>query len=322
MSPHDPLRLALWTGGLGIAAFTAALRPDAAALAMRATAGPFATLAAIILASALAGRLGAFRILARALVPDRGPAAASAAAILAFTAALSALVNLDVAVLVAMPVALRAAQRQHLPAGRLSIAVAMTANATSFLFPTSNITSLLLLHRAPLATTAYISDSWLPWLLVTAITLGPLAIWAGRRAPDTITATTGGPSAGAVSDLVPMFLIASGIRALLGTGLVLHGSFASQLTGGSALAAAADNLPAAAAVLPASRPGLWAAILATTIGPNLLATGSVATLISRRIARDAGARLSAWQITAIGLALVPAQLAAATLGLHIAGVLR
>jgi Na+/H+ antiporter NhaD/arsenite permease-like protein len=67
---------------------------------------------------------------------------------------------------------------------------------------------------------------------------------------------------------------------------------------------------------------LWAAILATTIGPNLLATGSVATLISRRIARDAGASLSAWQFTAIGLALVPAQLAAATIGLHIAGVLK
>jgi hypothetical protein len=39
--------------------------------------------------------------------------------------------------------------------------------------------------------------------------------------------------------------------------------------------------------------GLWAAILASTIGPNLLITGSVATLISRRIARDAGARLTA-----------------------------
>ncbi|SRR6266566_2046669 len=48
MSPRDPLRVALWTGGLGIAAFTAALLPDATALAMRATAGPFATLAAII----------------------------------------------------------------------------------------------------------------------------------------------------------------------------------------------------------------------------------------------------------------------------------
>ena len=67
---------------------------------------------------------------------------------------------------------------------------------------------------------------------------------------------------------------------------------------------------------------MWAAILATTAGPNLLITGSVATLITRRIARDAGARLAIWQFSAIGLALVPAQLAAATLGLHITGVLR
>lgn len=119
-----------------------------------------------------------------------------------------------------------------------------------------------------------------------------------------------------------MFLIASGVRALLGTGLALHGSFPGQLADGAMLACAASNLPAAAAILPAGAPVLCAAILATTVGSNLFITGSVATLISRRIARDGGARLTAWRFSAIGLALVPAQLAAATLGLHITGVLR
>ena len=123
-------------------------------------------------------------------------------------------------------------------------------------------------------------------------------------------------------DLIPMFLAASAIRALTATALALHGSFTSQLAAGSALAAAASNLPAAAAIQPAGTPGLWAAILATTLGPNLLITGSVATLICRRIARDGGARLSAWQFSATGAALLPAQLAAATLGLHLAGALR
>lgn len=122
-------------------------------------------------------------------------------------------------------------------------------------------------------------------------------------------------------DLIPLYLIAAGIRALLGTSLALHGSFTSQLAHGTILACAVSNLPAAAAILPAGAPGLWAAILATTIGPGLLITGSVATLITRRIARDAGARLTAWQFSAIGAALVPAQLAAATLGLHITGAL-
>lgn len=92
----------------------------------------------------------------RAFVPDHGPRVASNAAILAFTAALSALVNLDVAVVVALPVALRAAQRQHLPGDRLAVAVAVIANATSFLLPTSNITSLLQLGHEHLATLAYL----------------------------------------------------------------------------------------------------------------------------------------------------------------------
>ena len=312
----------MWAAGIVVAVTAAVVRPDAFAAAAAATASPFATLAAIILASALAGRLGAFRVLARALIPARGGKVTSAAAVLALTALLSALVNLDVAVVVAVPVALRAAQRRGLSADRLVAAVALMANAASFLLPTSNITSLLLLGRVPLAAPAYLTDSWLPWLLVTALTLGPLAAWAANARPGQARDVAGGPSARAAGDLVPMFLLSSGIRALLGAGLALPGSFPGQLAAAATLACAASNLPAAAALLPAGPPGLWAAILATTVGPNLLLTGSVATLIARRIARDGGATLTAWQFSALGAALVPAQLAAATLGLHITGALR
>jgi arsenical pump membrane protein len=302
-------------------ALAAWLRPGLVLPAAQATLGPFATLAAIIGAAALADRLGAFRLLAGALIPQRPPHAA-AAAVLAFTALLSALVNLDVAVVVATPVALRAAQRHRLSGGQLAVAVAITANATSFLLPTSNITNLLLLGRAPLPTPAYLHDSWLAWLLAAAVTLGPLSIWAARTTAEPARPVQAGPSAQAALDLIPMFLAATAIRALTATALVLHGSFTGQLAVGSALAAAASNLPAAAAIQPAGTAGLWAAILATTIGPNLLITGSMATLISRRIARDGGTRLSAWRFSAIGAALLPAQLAAATLGLHLAGALR
>lgn len=328
-SSRDPVRVVLWAAGIILAALAAALRPGGLAAAARVTAGPFVTLAAIILASTLAGRIGVFRILARTLIPDRGPAIASTAAILALTALLSALVNLDVAVVVATPLAMRAAQNQALPAGRLAVAVAITANATSFLLPTSNITSLLLLAHRPLATTAYLSRSWLPWMLVTAVTLGPLSAWTAHnttsRAPaataEQSPAVAAGPPARAASGLLPMYLTASAIRTLLGTGLILHGSLTGQLGQATVLAAVAGNLPAAAAMTPASMPGLWAAILATTIGPNLLITGSVATLICRQIARDAGARLGTRQFTAIGLALIPAQFAMATLGLHITAAL-
>jgi Na+/H+ antiporter NhaD/arsenite permease-like protein len=84
-STRDPLRVAIWAAGVIVAIIAIARGPDATATAATATAGPFATLAAIILASALADRLGAFRILARALIPARGRTT-STAAVLAFTA--------------------------------------------------------------------------------------------------------------------------------------------------------------------------------------------------------------------------------------------
>ena len=317
-SPRDRLPVVLWTAAVILTAAAACWRPAALLPAARATLGPFATLAAIIAGSVLAGRLGVFGALARLLIPDRAPRAVAAASVLAFTALLSGLVNLDVAVVVAMPVALQAAGQHRIPAGRLAVAVAITANAASFLLPTANITSLLLLGRTPLPALAYLRSSWLAWLLVIAITLGPLTVWLARAGPGPARPACDRPSARTALDLMPMFLAASAIRALLAHGIALHASFA----GGTALAAGLNNLPAAAALHPAGPAGLWAAILAAAIGPDLLITGSVATLICRRIARHAGTALSAWQFTAIGAALIPAQLAAATLGLHITGVLR
>ena len=301
------------------------LRPAAVLPAARATAGPFVTLAAVIGCSVLADRLGAFRLAARLLIPGRSPRAVAAAAVLAFTASLSALANLDVAVVVATPVAVRAAQDHRLPAGRLAVAVAVTANAASFLLPTSNVTNLLLLDRDPLPVPDYLRGSWLAWLLVAAITIGPLTAWLARTGTAVTwpaRAAPGGPPARAALDLIPMFLIASAIRAMLAAGITFHASTAGQLAAGAAIAAAIGNLPAAAALHPAGALGLWAAILATAIGPNLIITGSVATVICRRITRDAGAPFKAWLFTATGAALLPAQLAVAVLGLHITGALR
>ena len=314
--------MTIWIVGIVLAIIATTLVPHTAATAAAATAGPFATLAVIILASALAGRLGAFALLARALIPARSTPVVAVAATLAFTALLSALVNLDVAVVVATPVALGAAHRQRMSAERLAVAVAITANASSFLLPTSNITNLLLMSHLHLSTSAYAADSWLPWILVTAATIAPLAWWAASARTSSVPAgpADGGPSARAVSDLIPMFLLAAAIRALLG-GLTLPGGFTGQLTAGALLAAVVNNLPAAATIVPHGAQGLWAAILATTIGPDLLVTGSVATLITRRIVRDSRLQLSAWQFSTIGLMLIPAQLTAATVGLHITGAL-
>jgi len=63
-SPRDPVRLVLWAAAAILAGLAAGLRPGAIAPAAGATLGPFATLAAIIAGSVLAGRLGVFRLAA------------------------------------------------------------------------------------------------------------------------------------------------------------------------------------------------------------------------------------------------------------------
>ncbi len=123
-------------------------------------------------------------------------------------------------------------------------------------------------------------------------------------------------------DLIPMFVAASAIRALLGTGLLLTGGFIREIATGALLAAGVNNLPAAAAVQPVGATGRWAAVLAMALGPNLLLSGSVATLISRRIALDRQVEFGAAAFTLLGTALLPAQLLVAWAGLMLTGGIR
>jgi Na+/H+ antiporter NhaD/arsenite permease-like protein len=162
-----------------------------------------------------------------------------------------------------------------------------------------------------------------PWLGVTALTvLGLALVLAGRPGGGGRAAAERGASIGAVLDLLPMFVCATAIRALLGAELVLHGGFARQAAIGTLLAAGVNNLPAAAAIHVVGTSGPWAAILAMAIGPNVMLTGSVATLVCRRIARDDGVRLGAARLSLLGIALVPLQILVAVVGLHATGALR
>lgn len=324
----------LWTSAAALTVAAIWLRPHALLPAARETTGPFATLAAIIAGSVLLGRLGLFGVLAGWITRGQARRSAAAASVLAFTVVLSGAVNLDVAVVVAMPVALETARRHDLAAGRLAVAVAMTANATSFLLPTSNITSLLLLGRVRLAMLAYLQHSWLAWLLVVAVTVPGLTAWVAKAAaqprgrdraalssnPHALPPASASPSLRALTDLIPMFTAAAAIRTLVVGGITLRAGLDLQVLAGSALSSVLNNLPAAALLRPAGEAALWSAIVATAIGPGLLVTGSVASLICRRIARDSGTELRAWQFSAVGLVLVPAQLAGAVLGLRLAGV--
>jgi arsenical pump membrane protein len=95
----------------------------------------------------------------------------------------------------------------------------------------------------------------------------------------------------------------------------------------AALANVCNNLPAVLVLLPLAAPSgagaVLAVLLGVNIGPNLTYTGSLATLLWRRILRDQGSAPDLGEFTKLGLLTVPAGLLVAVLalwaGLHLAG---
>lgn len=89
--------------------------------------------------------------------------------------------------------------------------------------------------------------------------------------------------------------------------------------GAALLANLVTNLPATLVLLPAlaSRqpPLLLAALIGVNIGPNLTVTGSLATLLWRRVARAEGAEPPLRSFLRVGLVTTPIALAAATTAL-------
>ncbi len=247
------------------------------------------------------------------------PTAVVSVAVLAFTALVAAVFNLDVAAVVATPLAVRVATQRGLCPGRLVVRTALTANATSFLLPTSKVTTLLVLNGSTMSAAAYLREGWLAWLLVSIITVGLLALSNRKSCPGMtpLTPKATRPIVPTILDLVPMFVIASAIHDVLGGGLYIHGAFLTVFAEASVLAAAANNLPVAAGVPTAAVGVPWAVVWAMAIGPNLLVTGSVATIICRRTALNLGVRFESSRFTMLGAVLLPVQFGVAYVGLTI-----
>lgn len=120
-----------------------------------------------------------------------------------------------------------------------------------------------------------------------------------------VQAVTGNGLGGALRPLVPA---GTSVPALLGTAALA-----------AALANVINNLPAVLVLLPLAAPAGAGAVLAVligvNIGPNLTYTGSLATLLWRRVLRQHGSGPSLWEFTRLGLFTVPAGLVIAVLSL-------
>jgi arsenical pump membrane protein len=323
VSRLDPLAAVLWTAG-GLLLVSDVWVGRSLEAAFRSTIEPFLTLAAVIAIGWGAMRLGLFDRLAERLLRMTTSRTTIVVTLLSLTALLSGIVNLDVAVVVAMPLVLGMAPGIGVGRGVMALAVASIANATSILLPTSNLTTLLVRGSAA-GSGAFLAGWWLAWLGVCVVAVAAWTWFALHRGPDASAATppiapiARSWSLGRIArDLGAMFVIAVGLRALFPAGVQLVGGFARIAATGSVFAAVGNNLPVAAVIRMAPS-GIWPAILAMAIGPNLLLTGSVATVICRRLAREEGSDVSARSFTIAGLLLTPPLIAVAYIGLRITG---
>lgn len=120
-----------------------------------------------------------------------------------------------------------------------------------------------------------------------------------------VAAVTGNGLGGALRPLLPA---GSSLPALLATAAVA-----------ATLANVINNLPAVLVLLPLAAPSgsgaILAVLLGVNIGPNLTYTGSLATLLWRRVLRQRGAGPSLREFTTLGLMTVPAGLVVAVLAL-------
>ncbi len=112
--------------------------------------------------------------------------------------------------------------------------------------------------------------------------------------------------------------LSSALRPLLPGGTSLPALLAAAALA-AALASLINNLPAVLVLLPLAAPSgadaVLAVLLGVNIGPNLTYTGSLATMLWRRVLRQHGSGPSLGEFTRLGLLTVPAGLVLAVLAL-------
>jgi Na+/H+ antiporter NhaD/arsenite permease-like protein len=282
--------------------------------ALRAVAPTAAFLTVAVGLAVIAVRLGAARWVADALaVRSRLSSRRLFVLVCVLAAMLTALVSLDGAVVLMVPVVVELHRRFGAPLRALLLGVVAVANASSLALPEGNPTNLVVIERLGLPLGRAAATTVVPGL-VAALLCAAAVAWRERRtlaAPLRPTSAATAPAALAPG-LLGVARVVLQIAALLivllplgridvrGTGL---GSLLGVTLAVSALAALTNNLPASSMVAAGLVPGpaAYAALVGLSVGALATPQGSVATLIAGDIAAE----------RPHGRVLVPAAFAAA-----------
>jgi arsenical pump membrane protein len=137
---------------------------------------PFVLVAGLLLIGAVAAADGLFEAVGARIAGTRLGARALLTALLALVAAVTAVLNLDTAVVFLTPVLVHAARGRGLDERAFLYGSVFMANAASLLLPGSNLTNLLVLRSEPRGGGAYALAMLPAWLAACATTAAFVAI--------------------------------------------------------------------------------------------------------------------------------------------------
>jgi arsenical pump membrane protein len=259
----------------------------------------FALVAGLLLVGAVAAREGLFEesgaLAAR--VPGRGTVLL--ASLLLVTAAITAILNLDTAVVFLTPVLLHAARHRGLGDTPFLYGAVFMANSASLLLPGSNLTNLIVLAHNPVPGSTFAAHLWPAWIVAVAVTIVFLALVFRRELDPAVAAVperpTFRPRAGTAGVAVATALVLGLSQPALP---VLAAGVATALLG---------RLPLRGAVR-AANPLLLGGVLAVAV-----ALGTVARAVSGLggLAAHTGRWATAW--LGVGAAVVVNNLPAASM---------
>jgi arsenical pump membrane protein len=311
----------------------------------------FALVSGLLLVGATAAREGLFAAAGASVARAPGGAFALLAGLLLLEAVVTAVLNLDTAVVFMTPVLLHAARARGLREDPFLYGAVFMANSASLLLPGSNLTNLIVLaHEHDVAGTTFASRLAPAWCVSVALTIAFVALLRGEVHPEPYEHPSFTPRVGTVATAVvavlvlvlahpalPVLALGVAVALLARTSpravnppllagmlaiAVLLGSIApgafhlgrwatAWLAVGAAVVV--NNLPAA--MLLSSHPPAHARalLLGLDLGPNLAVTGSLSALFWLQVSRANGARPSIRRYSLYGVMLVPLTLCASLL---------
>jgi arsenical pump membrane protein len=171
----------------------------------------FALVAGLLLVGAAAAREGIFAAAGALAARAPGGAFVLLALLLSLEALVTAVLNLDTAVVFMTPVLLHAARRRGVGDGPFLYGSVFMANSASLLLPGSNLTNLIVLARDPVSGSTFAARLWPAWVVAVAVSIVFLAlVYRGtlaRHAARDLEHPPLRPAAGAAAIPVAVVLI-------------------------------------------------------------------------------------------------------------------